>query len=68
MSTKERYSSRDDMSGHKPKLLQSIEIYNDYETGNTLNWLAEFYKNKKEKEEKLVKLFSAINMPSSLST
>lgn len=57
IGSKDRYVSTKNMSGHTPKLIKSIKIFHDSETGNTLKWFANLYKEKKEKENKLVKLF-----------
>ena len=39
------------------KLVKSVTIKKDSETGKKLIWLAEIYKNKKENEKSLVELF-----------
>lgn len=39
------------------KLVKSVKISKDSETGKKLIWLADIYKNKKEKEKSLVELF-----------
>jgi hypothetical protein len=39
------------------KLVKSVKIKKDSETGKKLMWLADIYKNKKEKEKSLVELF-----------
>lgn len=39
------------------KLVKSVKIKKDSETGKKLIWLADIYRNKKEKEKSLVELF-----------
>lgn len=53
----DRYSGKGRMFGNTPKLVKSVKIRKDSETGKKLIWLADIYKNKKEKEKSLVELF-----------
>ena len=49
----DRYNSNRNNS----KLVKSVKISKDSETGKKLIWLEEVYRNKKEKEKSLVELF-----------